>query len=56
MSVTSEQYQSSGAPVSALYDVRKDFYAFLSKKCFLTRDLRQASVERRRIAGKLYEN
>jgi hypothetical protein len=36
-----ERYQSMGTPVSAFYDVRKDFYAFLSKKCFLMRDLRQ---------------
>jgi hypothetical protein len=55
MSVTGERYQSSGAPVSAFYDVRKDFYAFLSKKCFLTRDLKQASVGRWRMAGQLYE-
>jgi hypothetical protein len=56
MSVTGERYQGSGAPVSALYDMRRDFYAFLSKKCFLTQDLRQASVEKMAYAGQLYEN
>jgi hypothetical protein len=56
MSVTGERYQSPGTPVSAFYDVRKDFYALLSKKCFLMRDLRQASVERWRMAGQLNEN